>query len=61
MSKHYHVEAFDSEGRDVLPPRTLIVIEKQEAESLTETARKEVEKVVFSKVSYYVITELESV
>lgn len=59
--KHYHVEAFDERGKDLLPPRLLIVIEKEEGKELTETAKEHVAKVVSSKVSYYVITEMENV
>lgn len=61
--KHYHVEAFDERGFDVLPPRTILIIEASGIGSptLNTSASSEVAKVVTSRVSYCVITELASV
>lgn len=61
--KHYQVEAFDERGFDVLPPRTILIIEAKSIDepTLNASASEEVAKVVTSRVSYCVITELASV
>lgn len=59
--KHYHVEAFDDRGFDLLPPRTILIIEEEAGVTKEQAAEREVAKLVTSKVSYLVITEMENV
>lgn len=60
--RHYHVEAYDERGRDLLPPRTLIIIEEPTKENINimDVAVEACSKLIFSPVSFYVITELAS-
>lgn len=59
--KHYHVEAFDDRGFDLLPPRTILIIEEEVGVTKEQAAEREVSKLTTSKVSYLVITEMENV
>lgn len=55
MTKHYQVEAFDAKGSDLLPPRTILIIEDQ------AKAEEEAKKLTSFPISYLVTTELTNV
>lgn len=58
---HFQVEAFDSNGFDILPLRTILIIEQEEGLSIDQVAEREVKKLTSLNPGYIVTTELQDV